>query len=61
MPVATVQELLAKLRADVASVDLLVLDIRMPDSGGVEIVRTVRKIEGAKQCVSCRLSALPDT
>ena len=49
VPIATVHELLAKLRADIASVDLLVLDIRMPDSGGVEIVRTVRKIEGAKR------------
>ena len=49
VPVASVQELLAKLRADIASVDLLVLDIRMADAGGVELVRTVRKLEGSRR------------
>ena len=49
VPIASVQDLLAKLRADIASIDLLVLDIRMADAGGVELVRTVRKLEGSRR------------
>ena len=41
-------ELLAHLRDDLAHVDLLVLDLRLPHAGGVELVRTVRKIDGGR-------------
>ena len=41
-------ELLAHLRDDLANVDLLVLDLRLPHAGGVELVRTIRKIDGGR-------------
>jgi len=46
--VRTVAELLARIRADRASIDLVVLDLRLPHASGVDVVRTIRKIdEGA--------------
>jgi len=41
-------ELLEHLRSDLPRVDLLVLDLRLPHAGGVELVRTIRKIEGGR-------------
>jgi len=41
-------ELLARVRADRAKIDLIVLDLRLPHAGGVELVRSIRKLdEGA--------------
>ena len=42
-------ELLSRLRRDAAQIDLIVMDLRMPHSGGVEIVRELRKIEQGRQ------------
>jgi uncharacterized protein (TIGR02266 family) len=47
--VGSVSELLARLRRDAGQIDLVVMDLRMPHSGGVELVRELRKIENAKQ------------
>ena len=47
--VGSVSELLARLRRDADQIDLVVMDLRMPHSGGVELVRELRKIENAKQ------------
>jgi len=41
-------ELLAHVRSDLSQVDLLVLDLRLPHAGGVEMVRAIRKIDGGK-------------
>jgi uncharacterized protein (TIGR02266 family) len=44
VPVGTVNELLARVRQDPAKIDLVVMDLRMPHSGGVELVRQLRKV-----------------
>ena len=41
-------ELLARVRADLARIDLIVLDLRLPHAGGVELVRSIRKLDGGK-------------
>ena len=38
-------ELLARVRADRDQIDLIVLDLRLPHAGGVELVRAVRKLD----------------
>ena len=49
VPVGTVSELLARLRRDAGQIDLVVMDLRMPHSGGVELVRELRKIDQGRQ------------
>ena len=41
-------ELLARVRTDLSRIDLIVLDLRLPHAGGVELVRTIRKIDQGK-------------
>lgn len=41
-------ELLLRVRADLAKIDLLVLDLRLPNANGVEMVRAIRKIDDGK-------------
>ena len=48
LPVRSVAELLLRVRADLARIDLLVLDLRLPNANGVEMVRAIRKIDGGK-------------
>jgi uncharacterized protein (TIGR02266 family) len=48
LPVRSAAELLLRVRADLARIDLLVLDLRLPNANGVEVVRTIRKIDGGK-------------
>ncbi len=38
-------ELLARVRADRDQIDLVVLDLRLPPAGGVDLVRAIRKID----------------
>jgi uncharacterized protein (TIGR02266 family) len=38
-------ELVARVRADPAGIDLLVLDLRLPQGRGVDLVRTLRRID----------------
>jgi uncharacterized protein (TIGR02266 family) len=38
-------ELLARVRADRDQIDLIVLDLRLPRAGGVDLVRAIRKID----------------
>ncbi len=38
-------ELLARVRADRDQLDLIVLDLRLPQAGGVDLVRAIRKID----------------
>ena len=38
-------ELLARVRADSAHLDLLVIDLRLPHSAGVDLIRSIRKLD----------------
>ena len=46
--VKSAAELLARVRGDLGRIDLIVLDLRLPHSGGVEIVRAIRKLDGGR-------------
>ena len=43
--VKSAAELLARVRAELPHVDLIVLDLRLPHAGGVELVRSIRKLD----------------
>src|SRR5438128_4958306 len=43
--VKSAAELLARVRADLDQIDLLVLDLRLPHAPGVELVRSIRKLD----------------
>ena len=45
LTVKSAAELLARVRAELQQIDLLVLDLRLPHAGGVELVRAIRKID----------------
>jgi uncharacterized protein (TIGR02266 family) len=46
--VKSAAELLARVRADLAQLDLVVLDLRLPHQPGVELVRSLRKLDNGK-------------
>jgi uncharacterized protein (TIGR02266 family) len=41
-------ELLARVRADLARIDLVLLDLRLPYAAGLELVKAIRKIDEGK-------------
>jgi len=41
-------ELLGRVRADLADLNLLVLDLRLPFASGVDLVRAIRKLDGGR-------------
>ena len=43
--VKSAAELLARVRADLDRIDLIVLDLRLPHAGGVDLVRSIRKLD----------------
>jgi uncharacterized protein (TIGR02266 family) len=43
--VRSAAELLARVRADLGQIDLIVLDLRLPHAPGVDLVRAVRKLD----------------
>src|ERR1043165_8272550 len=43
--VKSAAELLARVRADLEQIDLIVLDLRLPHTPGVDLVRSVRKLD----------------
>jgi len=45
MIVKSVAQLFVHVRADLADLDLIVLDLRMPHSSGVDLVRRIRKLD----------------
>jgi uncharacterized protein (TIGR02266 family) len=45
LTVRSAAELLVRVRADLANIDLIVLDLRLPHANGVEMVRAIRKID----------------
>jgi uncharacterized protein (TIGR02266 family) len=48
LSVRSAAELLARVRADLDSIDLLVVDLRLPHAAGVELIRSVRKLDQGK-------------
>src|SRR6187455_1806488 len=46
--VKSAAELLARVRADLEQVDLIVLDLRLPHQPGVDLVRGIRKLDDGK-------------
>jgi uncharacterized protein (TIGR02266 family) len=46
--VKTAAELLARVRADLATLDLVVLDLRLPNAPGVDLVKSIRKVDDGK-------------
>ena len=48
LTVKSAAELLARVRADRERIDLIVLDLRLPHAGGVELVRSIRKIDDGR-------------
>src|SRR4029453_10785183 len=42
--VKTAAELLARVRADAAAIDLLLIDLRLPDATGLDVVRELRSV-----------------
>jgi uncharacterized protein (TIGR02266 family) len=43
--VKSAAELLARVRSDLGRLDLIVLDLRLPHAGGVDVVRAIRKLD----------------
>jgi uncharacterized protein (TIGR02266 family) len=48
LSVKSAAELLARVRADLDAIDLLVVDLRLPHAAGVELIRSVRKLDQGK-------------
>jgi uncharacterized protein (TIGR02266 family) len=46
--VKSAAELLARVKADLANIDLLVLDLRLPHAPGVGLVRSIRKLDSGR-------------
>jgi len=46
--VKSAAELLAKVRTDAADIDLIVLDLRLPHTSGVDLVRAIRKLDDGR-------------
>jgi uncharacterized protein (TIGR02266 family) len=43
--VKSAAELLARIRSDLAEIDLIVLDLRLPHAPGVDLVKSIRKLD----------------
>src|SRR5579872_3818692 len=46
--VKSAAELLARIRADLSHIDLIVLDLRLPHAPGVDLVRSIRKLDDTR-------------
>jgi uncharacterized protein (TIGR02266 family) len=51
LPVKSAAELLARVRADLAKIDLIVLDLRLPHAPGVDLVRSIRKLDEGRLAI----------
>src|SRR5213083_3498497 len=49
--VKSAAELLARVRADLETIDLIVLDLRLPHAPGVDLVRSIRKLDDGKLAI----------
>jgi uncharacterized protein (TIGR02266 family) len=48
LTVKSAAELLARVRADLPQIDLLVIDLRLPHAEGVDVVRSIRKLDDGR-------------
>ena len=48
LTVKSAAELLARVRTDLAELDLIVLDLRLPHASGLEVVRNIRKMDDGR-------------
>lgn len=48
LTVRSAAELLARVRTELPRLDLLVIDLRLPHATGIEIVRSIRKMDGGR-------------
>jgi uncharacterized protein (TIGR02266 family) len=48
IPISSAAALLTRLREDRPQIDLIVLDLRLPDAAGVELVRAIRKLDAGR-------------
>src|ERR1051326_7506567 len=46
--VKSAAELLARVRADLDQIDLIVVDLRLPHAPGVDLVRSIRKLDDGR-------------
>ena len=46
--VKSAAELLARVRADLADINLIVLDLKLPHAGGADLVRSLRKLDNGQ-------------
>src|ERR1700716_2542187 len=46
--VKTAAELLARVRADLDSIDLIIVDLRLPHAPGVDLIRSIRKLDDGR-------------
>jgi type IV pilus assembly protein PilZ len=46
--VNTAAELLARIRSELARLNLIVIDLRLPHAGGIEVVRKIRRLDEGK-------------
>ncbi len=51
LTVTSAEELLARVGADLADIDLIVLDLRLPGIPGVELVRAIRKLDNGRVAI----------
>jgi uncharacterized protein (TIGR02266 family) len=49
--VKSAAELLARVRADLQEIDLIVLDLRLPHAPGVDLVRAIRKLDDGRLAI----------
>ena len=48
LTVKSAAELLARVRGELANIHLVILDLRLPHAGGVDLVKAIRKIDGGR-------------
>jgi uncharacterized protein (TIGR02266 family) len=46
--IGSAAELLTRVRSDLAQINLVVLDLRLPNADGVELVRSIRKLDNGR-------------
>ncbi|HSL24265.1 MAG TPA: PilZ domain-containing protein [Vicinamibacterales bacterium] len=51
LTVKSAAELLARVRADRERLDLLLVDLRLPHAGGVELIRSIRKLDEGRLAI----------
>jgi uncharacterized protein (TIGR02266 family) len=51
LTVKSAAELLARVRADRQEIDLLLIDLRLPHAGGVELIKSIRKIDDGRLAI----------